>query len=73
MNYLGLSRLILLMTIGKLSHCLRVEKDDNGIIQVRLVDRSYIKALANQVRAVLAGDPEGNMNVDQFSKLFQEK
>ena len=59
--------------LGKLSQSLRVEKDDIGVMQVRLIDRSYIKALAGQVRDILAVNSEGKMAVKQFGKLFEEK
>ena len=59
--------------LGKLNQSLRVEKDDNGSYQVRLIDRSYIKALATQVRDILATDPEGNLTVKDFSAAFQER
>jgi hypothetical protein len=56
-----------------LNQSLRVEKDDSGTVQVRLIDRSYIKALANQVRDILAANPEGSLPVLTFAKLFKEK
>jgi len=62
----------ILKLLGKLNKNLRVEKDEQGISFVRLIDRSYIKAMANQVRDVLATDPEGMMLVEDFEKLYIE-
>ena len=50
-----------------------MDKDDNGCLQVRLIDRSYIKALANQVRDILATDQEGSMLIQEFTKVFKER
>ena len=58
---------------GKFNQSFRVDKDDNGCLQVRLIDRSYIKALANQVRDILATDPEGSMLIQEFTKVFKER
>lgn len=71
--YLSMFEITLSSPTGKLSHCLRVEKDDSGVVQIRLIDRSYIKALASQVRDILATDPDGKMEVKEFATLFQER
>lgn len=59
--------------LKKLSQILRIEQDSEGEATVRLIDRSYIRALSMQVKEILAEAPEGNMALEKFKTTFTDR
>ena len=51
-----------------MSHAIRLEGT-----RISLIDRSYVKALAVQVRTILTSKVDGRMEVDDFLEEFQNK
>lgn len=41
--------------------------------KIRLIDRSYVTKLSEQVRGILAQRPEGKMFVDDFVQEFKKR
>ena len=57
--------------LKKLPQLLRV--DDGDQATVRLIDRTFIRALGIQVKDILAQDPDGKMKLADFEKEFLKK
>ncbi len=51
---------------------LRVE-GEGPAATIRLIDRSYIKALSIQVRGILLKEENGKMELEAFKELFKKK
>lgn len=60
---------VLSETLGSI---IRIDGGGGPNAVLRLIDRSYVKALSAEVRAVLASRPDGAMPVDDFAKAYHE-
>ena len=56
-----------------MSHAIRLEGSTLSSARISLIDRSYVKALAIQVREMLTSKVDGRMEVREFLKEFSEK
>lgn len=64
----------ILELLGTMNQLIRVEEGEaNQSPKIRLIDRSYIKLLSKNVRAILTAQTDGQMKVDEFLAEYEKK
>ena len=59
--------------MGQILRIDNADAEEEDLVQVRLIDRSAIRALSIQVKTILAESEDGKMSLESFMLKFKEK